>query len=94
MNNIKYYSMRTTTNISITLPPSLLKQATKVAKEEGRTQSELVREALRKYFVNQQWERLRVYGQKRAKETGLTEADVVPLIKAYRKEQGLNKRVR
>lgn len=79
--------MRTTTNISITLPPSLLKQATSVAKKEGRTQSELVREALRKYIARHEFEELNAFGRKHAKAQGFKPADVNRLIKKYRSEQ-------
>lgn len=79
--------MRTTTNISITLPPTLLKQATAVAKAEGRTQSELFREALRQYLVKQEFNRLFAYGRSRAKALGIKPSDVNRLIKEYRQEQ-------
>lgn len=79
--------MRTTTNISITLPPILLKQATAVAKREGRTQSELVREALRKYIVQHEFEELSSFGRKHAQTYGFKPADINRLIKEYRAEQ-------
>ena len=41
--------MRTTKIVSLSIPPELLRQAERVAKEEGRTKSELFREALRRY---------------------------------------------
>ena len=41
--------MRTTKVYSITMPPDLAKQAERLAKEENRTMSELMREALRRY---------------------------------------------
>ena len=40
--------------ITISLPPPLLKQAEAVAREEHRTKSELVREALRFYVGNRE----------------------------------------
>ena len=79
--------MRTTTNISITLPPTLLKEATRIAKKEGRTQSELFREALRQYVQDQEWRSLRAYGSAKSKALGLKASDVPRLVKEYRKEQ-------
>lgn len=81
--------MRTTKNISITLPPSLLKQATTVAKKEGRTQSELFREALRKYLVQHQFEELAAFGRRQAKAQGFKPSDANRLIKEYRAEKQL-----
>lgn len=43
--------MRTTRLVTISVPPALLKKAKAVAKEEGRTQAELFREALRFYLL-------------------------------------------
>lgn len=78
--------MRTTTNISITLPPILLKQATAVAKREGRTQSELVREALRRYIVKHEFEALSAFGIRYSKRHGFKPSDVDRLIKEFRAE--------
>lgn len=79
--------MRTTTNISITIPPNLLKEAVAVAKREGRTQSELVREALRRYISQQEFDRLTTLGRKRATAMGLKPSDVNHLVKEYRTEK-------
>ena len=43
---------RTTETMTISLPPSFRQQLERVRKEEHRTRSELVREALRAYFAN------------------------------------------
>ena len=79
--------MRTTRNISITMPPTLLRHAQKLARKESRTMSELLREALRRYMREQVWEELNAYGRARAKELGITEEDVVPLVRQCRREQ-------
>src|SRR5215831_7150382 len=42
--------MRTRQTLTISLPPAMLKQVEKVSRAESRTQSEFVREALRRYF--------------------------------------------
>ena len=41
--------MRSTKNISITMPTAMVKEAERIAKRENRTMNELVREALRQY---------------------------------------------
>lgn len=77
--------MRTTKILSLSLPPGLLREAERWAKKEGRTKSELFREALRRYIQERRWAELRQYGAGQARELGLTEADVEPLITADRK---------
>ena len=46
--------MRYTAQWTVSLPPPLSKQALKIAKEESRTKSELVREALREYIARKE----------------------------------------
>ena len=41
---------RTTSTLTISLPPAMLKELELVRKQEHRTRSELMREALRSYF--------------------------------------------
>lgn len=41
---------RTTLTLTISLPPAMLKELERVRKQEHRTRSELMREALRAYF--------------------------------------------
>ena len=45
---------RTTKLVTISLPPTLLREAEKVAKKEQRTTSELFREALRHYIATRE----------------------------------------
>jgi metal-responsive CopG/Arc/MetJ family transcriptional regulator len=42
--------MRSTALLTVSLPPRLARQVEKVAKEESRTKSELLREAIRLYI--------------------------------------------
>ena len=46
--------MRTSRTLSISMPPTQLKQAERLARKENRTLSELVREALRQYEQKQE----------------------------------------
>jgi len=65
----------------------VLQEAEKIAKEENRSRSELMREALRRYIAERELRRLQRYGMKKAKELGLKEEDVQRLIDEYRAEQ-------
>jgi Arc/MetJ-type ribon-helix-helix transcriptional regulator len=46
--------MRTSRTLSVSMPPSQLRQAERLARKENRTLSELVREALRQYQQKQE----------------------------------------
>lgn len=81
--------LRTTKLVTISIPPALFKKAQKVAQDEGRTQSELFREALRRYVAEQkEWETLISYGRSQAKKTGISsEKDIVKLVEDGRKKR-------
>ncbi|MBM4294348.1 MAG: ribbon-helix-helix protein, CopG family [Deltaproteobacteria bacterium] len=80
--------MRTTKLVSISILPELLAEAEKLAKEENRTRSELIREALRRYISERRWQKLTQYARLKAAEAGIeTEEDVLRLIDEYRREQ-------
>ena len=63
-----------------------IESAEKIAKEENRTRSELMREALRRYIAEMELRRLQRYGLKKAKELSLKEEDVQRFIDEYRAE--------
>lgn len=46
---------RKTKTITFSLPPEMAEQVQQVMKEEGRTMSELIREALRNYMEEREW---------------------------------------
>ncbi len=76
--------MKTSRVLSFSLPPVLLREAERLAKEEGRTKSELFREALRWYIGERRWRKLQRYGTKRALRTELTRADVERVVQKDR----------
>lgn len=76
--------MRTSKILSLSLPPDLLRAAEQVAKKEGRTKSELFREALRRYIQERRWTQLREYGAQQVRKAGLGEAEVEAAISEYR----------
>ena len=77
--------MRTSKILSLSLPPELAREAERLAKREGRTKSELFREALRRYIQEQRWMDLRRYGDQQARKLGVREPAVERLIEEYRK---------
>ena len=74
-------------NLDLEEIQEVLQEAEKIAKEENRSRSELIREALRRYIAERELRRLQCYGMKKAKELGLKEEDVQRLIDEYRAEQ-------
>ncbi|MGB6973802.1 MAG: ribbon-helix-helix protein, CopG family [Terracidiphilus sp.] len=79
--------MRNSKVVSVTLPPPLLAQARALAKEENRTMSELVREALRRYQRERAWDEIRAVGRAAAERAAVrSEDDVVRVIHELRRE--------
>ena len=81
--------MRNTKVVSISLPAEMLEAAENMARQENRTMSELVREALRVYQRERQaWQGIFAYGRANAKRLGIKdEEDVVRIIREYRHQQ-------
>lgn len=67
--------MSTTKTITISLPASMGREIQKVARAEGRTVSELLRETFRQYQARRRFRNLAEQGQKNAKRLGLTPED-------------------
>jgi CopG family transcriptional regulator/antitoxin EndoAI len=67
--------------------PEMMEQVNRIAKEENRTRSELLREAVRRYIAEKELSRLNRYGQGKARELNLEPKDVDRLIREYRKEK-------
>ncbi|MBI2873046.1 MAG: ribbon-helix-helix protein, CopG family [Chloroflexi bacterium] len=77
---------RTSTTITFSLPPEMAARVQELMKEEGRTKSELLREAIRRYIEEREWRLLLKYGERRARERGLAPEDVERLVDEYRSE--------
>jgi metal-responsive CopG/Arc/MetJ family transcriptional regulator len=72
--------------VTISLPPNLARRVDELARKEGRSRSELVREALRQYMARgERWERIFTYGEQIAREKGLTEEDVLREVRRSRR---------
>lgn len=78
-------TMRTTKIVSLSIPRELLRQVERVAKEEGRTKSELFREALRRYVEERRWRTLQRYGATQMRRLGLTETDIERAVEESRR---------
>ncbi len=79
--------MRLTKLISFSILPDFLREVERVAKEENRTKSELIREALRRYIEDREWEKLTRYARIKSAETGIkTEEDIQRAVDESRGE--------
>lgn len=76
---------RVTKTVTLSLPPEMDKKISALMKKEGRTRSELLREALRRYMEEREWREILRYGRMRAKEKRITEDQVEDIVDAYRK---------
>ena len=72
---------------SITLPPTMFTEVEQLAEREGRTVSEVLQEAVRRYLIQTQIRELQTYGKQQSENLGLAEGDVERLIHDYRREQ-------
>lgn len=79
--------MRTSKIVSLSFPREMLREVERAAKQEGRTKSELFREAVRRYLEDREWRALQRYGARQARKLGITEADVPRLVEEYRLER-------
>jgi CopG family transcriptional regulator / antitoxin EndoAI len=87
--------MRTTEILSFTLPAPMLQEARDLARQENRTMSELMREALRQYQRQRRMEIIAAVGQAAARAANVrTEEDVVDTIHQFRREQRRKKPAR
>ena len=66
---------RISKTITFSLPPEMAERVVEMMKEEGRTMSELVREALRTYMEEREWRRMARYGEFKAREQGIVPED-------------------
>ena len=72
---------RNTVQWTVSIPPPLSKKAIKVARQEYRTRSELIREALRRYLENRDLDSIRAKISRRFKQMGVrTQEDIENLV--------------
>lgn len=75
-----------TQTLNIALPKDLVIKVDSVAKEEYRSRSELIREALRVYLKDKdEWREIFEYGRKKAKELGIkSEKQIDDIVYEFR----------
>jgi predicted transcriptional regulator len=77
--------MRKTDTVTISLTPELVAEVDRLARHEGRTRSELLREAFRQYSLRlQRWDQLFAYGDDRATGGSLIEESVAASLRRRR----------
>ena len=76
---------RTSKTITISVPPEMAAQIEEVRRLEGRTRSELLREALRRYVQDRELRDLHRYGQLRAQAAGITQEEVEAIVDDLRR---------
>ena len=75
-----------TNTVNISFQKDLLKKIDKVAKDESRTRSELIREAARMYIDKKnKWKEIFEFGDSIQKINNLSESDIMNEIKSVRK---------
>lgn len=79
---------RNTKTITFSLPADLALQVDRMTRQQSRTRSELLREALLRYLEECEWTELLQYGERRARELGIGAEDVGALVEEYRTEAG------
>ena len=74
--------------VNISFQKDLLDQIDKIAQNEARTRSELIREAARIYIEKKKkWESIFAYGESISSKYKFTEDDVNKEIKKYREDK-------
>lgn len=78
--------MRPSQKVTVSLSPELAREIDRVARREGRSRSEMFREALRQYLARRdRWDQIFAVGEQEARRLGVTEQDVTAAVKARRK---------
>ena len=83
---------RTTKTITFSLPPEMADRVDEVMKQQGRSRSEFLREAVLRYIEECEWRQLLKYGEERAREKGTGPEDVAGLVEEYRAEVSSSRR--
>ena len=79
---------QTTKTITFSLPREMADRVEEMVKEEGRSRSALLREALSRYMEENEWRKLLRYGEQRTLDLKINPEDVSPLVEEYRADSG------
>ena len=77
---------RTTKTITFSLPPEMADRVDDVMRQQGRSRSEFIREAVLRYIEECEWRQLLQYGEARARAKGIGPEDVAGLVDEHRAE--------
>ena len=77
---------RTTRTITFSLPPELADRVDEVMKQQGRSRTEFLREAVLRYIQECEWRQMLQYRDDRARARGIGPEDVAGLVDKYRAE--------
>lgn len=69
----------------LSLPSDIVREAERLARQEGCTTTEVLREALRRYATEKRWRRLQRYGAGRAHKARMTNTDVGRAVREFRR---------
>ena len=82
--------MNAATTVSVSLQSKLLSDLNRIARRERRSRASLLREAAEMYVERKsRWDEIFACGEASARRTGLSEADILSEIKAFRDERRL-----
>ena len=74
--------------VNISFSDDLLRKIDRVAREESRSRSELIREAARGYIERKRrWKQIFNFGKMKVAKKGIAESDIETEIVAYRREK-------
>ena len=73
--------------MTLSLPPQLLAKVERLAKQDNRNKSELLREALRRYLEEREWRDVLKYAKKKSIQQGIfTEEDIEQIVDEVRQK--------
>ena len=79
---------RSTRTITFSLPPDMADRVDEAIRQQGRSRSEFLRDAVLRYMEECEWRQLLEYGEERARAEGIGPEDVSRLVEEYRNEVG------
>ena len=71
--------------VTLSLSQDLASKIDEMIKEEGGNRSEILREALKHYIEEREWQKIYRYGEMKAREKEITEDQIEDIIDARRK---------
>jgi predicted transcriptional regulator len=74
--------------LSVSIPDELMREAEALARAQGRTTSELVRDALRRQLQLERFREVQRFGRRQAEGQGVGPEDAEALVDELRAERG------